>query len=329
MTLSNTNAFGAQSYATTFNAFPTPNTTSVHSGALFGGTTQNNRNNPTMIHDQTAQHLQQHTPQQQGQQNEDPRNSNNFWENMNSLLDTKLNTFKDSLLSEVRQITEPIVRDVLQLKEENKQLKTEFATLKTKTKEELDKLKTTTNTKIAKLEEKNNKMCQIMQNHQQTIDSTEFEKRERNIIIRGIPEEDPPNERADKIIVQEVMDKIGIIIDPFPDTKRLGKLNPNNRYHRAILIQCRDKKQVDGIVEKAKQLGDLPETDPAKKIYIQRDLPPNIREGNYKLRQQLKSEKVRTENNGAELKMDYKKGTISRVEGVDDEVVIFTSHHPF
>jgi hypothetical protein len=66
-----------------------------------------------------------------------------------------------------------------------------------------------------------------------------------------------------------------------------------------------------------------------KKIYIQRDLPPNIREGNYKLRQQLKAEKAKTENAGVELKLDYKKGTISRIVGEEDEVVIFTSQHPF
>ena len=58
-------------------------------------------------------------------------------------------------------------------------------------------------------------------------------------------------------------------------------------------------------------------------------IPPSIREGNYKLRQQLKVEKAKTENAGAELRIDYKMGTISRVLGEDDEVVIFTNKHPF
>ena len=103
----------------------------------------------------------------------------------------------------------------------------------------------------------------------------------------------------------------------------------NNKYHRATLIQCESKDQVDKTLTKAKDLADLPELDTARKIFFQRDLPPSIREGNYKLRQQLKVEKAKTENAGAELRIDYKMGTISRVLGEDDEVVIFTNKHPF
>ena len=82
------------------------------------------------------------------------------------------------------------------------------------------------------------------------------------------------------------------------------------------------------IIEKAKQLAELPDGDAAKKIYIQRDLPPSIREANYKLRSQLKVEKLKPENQGVELKMNYKKGTLSRVIG-EEEVIIFTVQNPF
>ena len=204
-----------------------------------------------------------------------------------------------------------------------------------KNKKEFDKFKTATNAKIAKAEQANKqskemttKMSQILRNHQQAIDSVEFEKRARNVVIRGIPENDPPNEEADAAILEEVMEQIGVEIEPFPDTRRLGKLNTDSRYHRAILLECGDKGKVNEIIEKSKQLGDLSDDDPSKKIFIQRDLPPSIREGNFKLRQQLRAEKAKTENAGVELKLDYKKGTISRVQG-EDETVIFTSKHPF
>ena len=201
---------------------------------------------------------------------------------------------------------------------------------------EFTQLKTTTNKRIKDLEESNNqykettkKMCEILGNHQQTIDSVEFKRRECNIIVRGVPEENPPDEKADQTILESTLEKIGVHLDPFPPAKRLGKHSNNNKYHRAILIQCENKDQVDNTLTKAKDLADLPELGPASKIYFQRDLPPSIREGNYKLRQQLLVEKKKTENAGAELRLDYKKGTISRVLGEEDEVVIFTNKHPF
>ena len=316
-----------QSYATTFNAFPTsaPNTHTTNTNSRYS------INNNTPPQHQRTQNSPLGTPMGSNIADwvPDEDDTNTYWENMNKLMNLKLNNLKDSIMAEVKQITEPIVRDVTDLQKENAQLKEDFATLKTKTKEEIDKAKAASNSKIARLEEKNNRMCQIMKNHQLTIDSVEFEKRGRNIIIRGIQEEDPPSEEADKGAVQAVFERIGAVLDPLPDAKRLGKLDARNKFHRALLIQCDNKAEVDGIIEKAKQLGDLPETDPAKKVFIQRDLPPNIREGNYRLRQQLKVEKAKMENAGTELKLDYKKGTISRMVGDDDEVVIFNSQHPF
>ena len=321
-----------RSLGNTYTAFPLGAAT--HSPNILNN---NNMNNTPQQQQFTQQNS--HTPLTRAEDgitdwipNAENSNSDNFWQNMNKLMNVKLNNLKDSILVEVKQITEPIEKDVNELKQENALLKQEFATLKTKTKEALDKMETDTNTNIntsvTKLEERNQKMCQILNNHQQSIDAIEFEKRQCNIIIRGVPENDPPDDGADKAFVEEVMDKIGIL-HQLQNTKRLGKLHANNKFHRAILLQCTDKEEVDNIIEKAKQLGDLTETDPLKKIYIQRDLPPNIREGNYKLRQQLKAEKAKTENAGVELKLDYRKGTISRIVGEEDEVVIFTSQHPF
>ena len=67
-----------------------------------------------------------------------------FWSNMNRLLDSKFKSFeqtiKDSIMGEVKQITDPMTAEVDKLKKENKQLKTEVALLKTKDKEHDEKL---------------------------------------------------------------------------------------------------------------------------------------------------------------------------------------------
>ena len=50
-------------------------------------------------------------------------NSDSYWENMNKLFDRKFSdfeeTFKNAILTEVKQITDPIAKDVKELKDEN------------------------------------------------------------------------------------------------------------------------------------------------------------------------------------------------------------------
>ena len=57
-------------------------------------------------------------------------NPSNYWENMNKLLDTKFDTFeqkfKANIMGEVKQLTEPIAKDVKDLTAENKRLKTSY-----------------------------------------------------------------------------------------------------------------------------------------------------------------------------------------------------------
>ena len=123
------------------------------------------------------------------------------------------------------------------------------------------------------------------------------------------------------------MDKIGAERE-LPKPRRLGKINPANKYNRAILLEYTRKSDIDDIMGKAKLLADVSEESPLSNIYIQRDLPPSVREANYKLRKQLKEEKTKEENTGANLKIDYRAGTIRRTV-VDEEVVIYTVKHPF
>ena len=73
-------------------------------------------------------------------QNVDPPTvSEEYWANMNKLFDDKFKIFeeklKDSILVEVKQITDPIQKEVNDLKAENKKLKSEVTLLKA-TKEE-------------------------------------------------------------------------------------------------------------------------------------------------------------------------------------------------
>ena len=109
--------------------------------------------------------------------NEDMANSNNYWENMNKLLDAKFNNFekkfKDSILNEVKQITEPIVKDVTELKAANKELKTQVTTLKAKTKEQGEKLE---------------KVEKVLREHHKTLVRSDKDARSKRLILAGVPE---------------------------------------------------------------------------------------------------------------------------------------------
>ena len=71
-------------------------------------------------------------------------NSKDYWDNMNKLLDVKFKcfeqSFKDSLMTEVKQITDPIAKEVKELKTENNKLKTEITLLKAKGNEHGEKM---------------------------------------------------------------------------------------------------------------------------------------------------------------------------------------------
>ena len=98
---------------------------------------------------------------------------------MNKLFDKKFNEFeetfkKDSLMKEVKQITEPISKDVKELKNENKTLKTELTTLKAKSKEQEEKLE---------------KVEQALREHQKTLVKTDKDARAKRLILAGVSED--------------------------------------------------------------------------------------------------------------------------------------------
>ena len=138
-----------------------------------------------------------------------------------------------TVLAELQKINKEIDKskaDVKHLQDTVKKNKIEFDTTKKKT-----------NTKLTAMEENNKlsremteKICLVMKNHQQTIDSVEFKQRESNLIVRGIPEEEPPNKEKDRRAIQQLMHKMKIEIHRIPEPKRLGKINNTNRYQRDL-----------------------------------------------------------------------------------------------
>ena len=121
-------------------------------------------------------------------------NTDAYWDNMNKLLDRKFATFaesfKDTILGEVRQITEPISNEVKALKEENKKLKTDVTLLKAKQKEQGEKLE---------------KMETALKEHQKTLSRNDKDGRSKRLILSGVPEE---NTEINNNILESDKDKV-------------------------------------------------------------------------------------------------------------------------
>ena len=125
---------------------------------------------------------------------EEGNNNGNFWEQMNMLLDTKLNKFKEKLNTnikvEIKKATDPMKTELDKLTAENKKLNTELTVIKSKQKEE---------------KERNDKMVKVLKEHQTTITRSEKEMRLKRLILAGVPEDDitingkPCKTDADKV----------------------------------------------------------------------------------------------------------------------------------
>ena len=144
-----------------------------------------------------------------------------------------------TVLAELQKINKEIDKskaDVKHLQDTVKKNKIEFDTTKKKT-----------NTKLTAMEENNKlsremteKICLVMKNHQQTIDSVEFKQRESNLIVRGIPEEEPPNKEKDRRAIQQLMHHRCSYLFRYIEFMYLKesylclKINNTNRYQRDL-----------------------------------------------------------------------------------------------
>ena len=108
-----------------------------------------------------------------------PSLSQDYWQNMNKLLDDKFQSFeqkfKDSILGEVKLITDPIENQVKELKAENKKLKSEVTLLKASKEEHKEKFE---------------KMEKTLLEHQKTLAQNDRDARMKRLLLSGMPEED-------------------------------------------------------------------------------------------------------------------------------------------
>ena len=258
---------------------------------------------------QAQQHFQQHVSQQLSQANdnegneirewirdEDMANSNNYWHNMNKLLDAKFShfeqTFKNTILTEVKQITEPIVKDVNDLKAENRELRTQMTTLKAKTKEQGEKLE---------------KVEKALREHHKTLVRNDKDARSKRLILAGMPETrtviNDVEMNDDDSKVREIMRILDAGDLKVMNTRRIGnKDQGTDNRPRYILIEFSCFKDRNYVKKNSAKLKDRDDT---KTLFLKADSTKKQRE-EYKRLYDLKKQNEQEDPQKA-VRIDYGK----------------------
>ena len=240
-------------------------------------------------------------------QSEEFGDPNHFWENMNKLFDKKFNefeeTFKDSLMKEVKQITDPISKDVKELKNENKTLKTELTTLKAKSKEQEEKLE---------------KVEKALREHQKTLVRTDKDARAKRLILAGVSEDETTINGVefdnDDDKVAEVMKVLEVEDVSIANSRRIGKKDQGGENRpRYLLIEFHTASDRNKVRKKSEK---LKENDDTKLLYLKADSTKKERE-EYKRLYDLKK-RIEEEDATKEVRIEY--GKLYVGEQVVDEV---------
>ena len=185
--------------------------------------------------------------------------------------------------------------------------------------EDINTYKRVTDKKISDLEEKNDYLTGAMMQHQRFLESLDARQRHGNLILTGLSEHSPLVDGHisvddDSGKMDLILEKIGapdVIIESVqrlgkPPTGTSGVGEPRSRALKVKLSRAMDQKQVLDKAKKLKEAGDT-----FAKIFIKRDMHPQVRREMNRIRQAEKAEKDKAENTGRTVFYDPDLRTLS------------------
>lgn len=168
------------------------------------------------------------------------------------------------------------------------------------------------NKRFATLQTQIDKQAEVISRQQRFLEIVDRKERETNVIVTGVPDEneslDGATTERDKI--NKIWSKIGVE-EEVKSYRRLGnrdEMTGNRR--RAILVTFTSRTSRDKVLEKAKQLKEAGEI--YSKIYVKKDVHPNIRKEWKRLWEAEKSEKERPENVGCVIQFNTRERKLYR-----------------
>ena len=168
------------------------------------------------------------------------------------------------------------------------------------------------------LQEDLRKVTMAVHEHQKYLESVEAKKRELNLIMTGVPENDMIVNGArlstDEEKCTAVLQAVGETSSVVRAISRLGKEpNSGGGHPRFVKLQLESSECRGRILKKSKN---LKEAGPSfSKIYIKKDMHPMINREFQRLKKVTKEEKEKPENQGREVRYDHEKRQVL-VDGV-------------
>lgn len=135
---------------------------------------------------------------------------------------------------------------------------------------------------MRQLKQENNELKNKLIIHEDKIEQLEREIRKKNIVVKGIPDEEEENEEKGREKINTVILKMGVEIDEkteVDEIRRIGKYDSNRT--RPILVKFTKESTKMKILRSARKLKG---TD----IWVDEDYPKNIQEERRELIQKMK-----------------------------------------
>jgi hypothetical protein len=203
-----------------------------------------------------------------------------------------------------------IIEQTNDIKEEMKIIKQENAAHGKKI-DALEKHVTELQQKGDELAKENSCLSQALQQQQRFLEGVDYDKRRNNIIVTGIPEQaqltrnEGPAATTDEEKVLLVMTEIGHQTVEIAKIQRLGKVQPGPTPRpRPIKVELKYANERGNLLRdtnKLKLAGEM-----MKRIYVKRDTHPGITREIKRLKDVEKREKEKPENQGRNVKYDWK-----------------------
>ena len=179
--------------------------------------------------------------------------------------------------------------------------------LLTKWKEEKDALQK----QIRELEKDREKITETLSQHQRMLEGLEAERRASNVIMTGVPEEQFGNAATDVDKVRLVFSAIGQENVQVKSVVRLGTARQDRRsptdsrpYRRPLKVVLTNADDRKDVLENTHRL----KTSDAmfRSIYVKKDVHPLVRKELDRLRDVTKRERERPENQGKNVRYDFR-----------------------
>lgn len=153
--------------------------------------------------------------------------------------------------------------------------------------------------------QENDKLKDIVAAQQKYLSTMDASTRKRNVIITGVAEKTPlvtgeHSATNDREKVKKIFDIIGCASIPFSHMERLGREGDR----RPIKVVLDDPDKVNSILHNTSKLKKA--ADEFKRVFIKKDTHPLVRKELARLREVVKREKLKPENAGKIIYMDYK-----------------------